>query len=349
MKNFFCGFFLCILIGQGMAQPGQGRGQSDRAPGMAKLVGVVVDEATNTPMEYATVSIYALSDSSLVAGGISDESGKFLIETRPGRFYAEISFLSYNTVTVPELQLMPQELESTDFVHDLGIIELSPAGVELDQVEIRAERSEVQFSLDKKIFNVGKDLANKGGTAEDVLDNVPSVTVDIDGNVSLRGSEGVTILVDGRPSGLIGISNTNGLRSLPANSIEKIEVITNPSARYQAEGMAGIINIILKKGSQSGWNGNLDLTAGHPARYGASGNINYRTGHFNWFANYAFNYRDRPGKGIQYQELYQEDTTFITDQIREFSRKGISNTIRFGGRLFFLPKRESHRFIYVQV
>jgi len=114
----------------------------------------------------------------------------------------------------------------------------------LSQVEIRAEKSETQFSLDKKIFNVGKDLAGRGGSAEEILDNVPSVAVDIEGNVSLRGSGNVKILIDGRPSGLVGGGNSNGLRQLPANMIDKVEVITNPSAKYEADGMAGIINII---------------------------------------------------------------------------------------------------------
>jgi outer membrane receptor protein involved in Fe transport len=327
--------FLCFhVFGQNRAKrPGGGQGRQN-----ITLIGSVIDAETSTPLEYATISVFSKRDSSIVAGGISDEMGKFSIPTRPGKLYAEVSFISYQTYLIDAIEFDFENLKATNFKHDLGFISLSADGVQLDQVEIRAERSEVQFSLDKKIFNVGKDLANRGGTAEDILDNVPSVTVDIEGNVSLRGSTGVTILVDGRPSSLIGISNTNGLRSLPANSIEKVEVITNPSARYQAEGMAGIINIILKKGEKSGWNGNIDLTGGIPSRYGISGNFNYRTGPLNWFANYGFNFRDRPGEANQYQEVYRGDTTFITDQIRDFKRKGISHNVRFGADYFFSPK-----------
>ena len=214
----------------------------------AKIFGTVLNAETNVPLEYATVAVFSSRDSSLVAGGITDADGKFTIQVKPGPVYVDISFLSFKTHVFSSYDLDPVVLRENGFQHDLGTILLASDGVQLDQVEIRAERSEMEFSLDKKVFNVGKDLANRGGTAEDILDNVPSVTVDIEGTVSLRGNTGVTILVDGRPSGLIGISNTNGLRSLPANSIAKIEVITNPSARYEAEGTAGIINIILKKG-----------------------------------------------------------------------------------------------------
>ncbi len=132
----------------------------------------------------------------------------------------------------------------------------------LDVVEVRAEKSQMQISLDKRVFNVGKDLANRGGTADDLLDNIPSVAVDIEGNVSLRGNENVKILVDGKPSGLIGVGNSNGLRQFPSSMIDRVEVITNPSARYEAEGVAGIINIILRKDNNNGFNGSFDATAG---------------------------------------------------------------------------------------
>ena len=141
----------------------------------------------------------------------------------------------------------------------------------------------MELKLDKKIYNVGKDLTVRGGTVSDVLDNVPSVSVDVEGNVSLRGNENVRILINGKPSGLVGLNSTDALRQLPAESIERVEVITSPSARYDAEGTAGILNIILRRSKLQGLNGAMTVNAGHPTSAGISGNINYRTGDFNFF------------------------------------------------------------------
>ena len=134
----------------------------------------------------------------------------------------------------------------------------------LDEVEIIAERTTVEIKLDKKIYNVGKDLTVRGGTVSDVLDNVPSVSVDVEGNVSLRGNDDVRILINGKPSGLVGLNSTEALRQLPAESIERVEVITSPSARYDAEGTAGILNIILRRSKLQGLNGAITLNSGFP-------------------------------------------------------------------------------------
>ena len=138
------------------------------------------------------------------------------------------------------------------------------------EVVVQAEKSYMQLSLDKKIFNVGKDLANAGGSASDILTNIPSVSVDPEGNVKLRGSDNVRILIDGKPSGLVSFKGAGGLQQLPASLIERVEIITNPSARYEAEGNAGIINIVLKKDKQQGFNGSIELITGYPANFGAA-------------------------------------------------------------------------------
>ena len=132
------------------------------------------------------------------------------------------------------------------------------------------------MALYKKIFNVGKDLANAGGTAADILSNIPSVAVDVEGNVSLRGSNSVRILIDGKPSGLVSIKGGSGLQQLQGSMIEKVEIITNPSARYEAEGMGGIINIVLKKERKEGFNGSFDVVAGYPENFGIAANVDYR-------------------------------------------------------------------------
>ena len=170
------------------------------------IKGTITDLETGNPLEYATISVFDKRDSSLVSGGLTDTKGAFVVSSKPGRLYIVAEYIAYAPLTV-DVPFDRDKLRSGNRTIDLGSLQLTQSGIELGEVEIRAEKSETQFSLDKRVFNVGKDLANRGGTAEDILDNVPSVTVDIDGNVSLRGSTNVRMLIDGRPSGLIGVDN----------------------------------------------------------------------------------------------------------------------------------------------
>ena len=324
----------CFGMVRAQHSPGMvpGGGAPDN-PAKAVIKGLVVDADTEAPLEFATVTVFNQKDSSLVNGGITDDKGQFFIEVKPGTYRVSVEFLAYQPLVIDNIVLSRENP-----VADLGKIRLVPDAETLTQVEVVAEKSQMQLSLDKRIFNVGKDLSNAGGTAEDILDNVPSVTVDIDGNVSLRGSANVRILVDGKPSSLVGISGTNGLKQLPANMIDRIEVVTNPSAKYEAEGMAGIINIVLKKQNRQGFNGSFDLTGGIPESYGATANLNYRRDRFNFFVNYGINKRNRIGGGNQYTEFFSNDTTFITRQDRDNDRGGLSNNIRFGADYYFNPK-----------
>ena len=294
------------------------------------IKGKVVDADTKAPLEFATVTLFNQADSSMVTGTITEQDGGFSFKVNPGNYYLQIEFIGFQSFTINDLVLGRDNRSM-----NLGEISLSTEAEILEAIEVRAEKSTMQLSLDKKVFNVGKDLANQGGTAADVLDNVPSVTVDVEGNVELRGAGGVRILVDGKPSGLIGISNTDGLRNLPANMIDKIEVVTNPSARYEAEGMSGIINIVLKKDRKKGLNGSIDVNTGYPTNHGAALNMNYRSGKFNWFTNYAVRYRRGPGQGDTYQEFYEGDNIFITENQSRRTRGGLSNNIRFGADYFF--------------
>ncbi|MCK6691607.1 MAG: TonB-dependent receptor [Thermoanaerobaculia bacterium] len=295
------------------------------------LRGKVVDAQTQVPLEFATVAVHRLPDSTLANGGLTDPGGVFSLALKPGLYYVRIDYLSYKTRFVGNIDLRKAQDEL-----DLGIIALEPSASALEEVVISAEKSQLQFGLDKKVFNVGKDLANKGGSAADILDNVPSVTVDVEGNVSLRGSENVRILIDGKPSGLVSFGS-NGLRQLPANMIDRVEIVTNPSARYEAEGMAGIINIVLKKEQAPGFHGAIDLTAGYPQEYGASLNLNYRRKRFNFFANYGLRYNQSPGSGSQYLSFFRNDTTFITELDQDRTRGGLSNNLRLGADYFFNP------------
>ena len=293
------------------------------------IKGTLQDESTQQPLEFATISVHALQDSALIAGGVTDLDGNFSIKSKSEKIYLALDFIGYQTIKVSNIPS-----PNAAGVIDMEIIPLSPGGVKLDDIEITAERSETTFALDKKVFTVGKDLANRGGTAQEILDNVPSVTVDVEGNVSLRGTENVRILIDGKPSGLIGIGESGGLRAIPSNMIAQVEVVTNPSAKYEAAGTAGIINIVLKKDKRSGFNGSFETTLGNPAQYGIGGNINYRSGKVNWFASYNLQYREGPGSGKIYQNYYQGDSTLITQIDREMARTGLSHNMRFGADYF---------------
>ncbi|MEL6863083.1 MAG: TonB-dependent receptor [Bacteroidota bacterium] len=327
--------FLLLSANLTLAQQRGGGPNSQRpnAQVKAQIKGQVVDGQNGQALEYGTLTLYSMRDSAMITGGVSDLDGRFVIEARPGRFYAKVEFISYASTVIGDIILKPGQMTL-----DLGIIKLYPDAAVLAEVEVRAEKSEMQMTLDKKVFNVGKDLANIGGTASDILDNVPSVQVDVEGNVSLRGSGNVRILVNGRPSGLVGVGDTDGLRQIPSNLIDKIEVITNPSARYEAEGMTGIINIVLRKERKVGINGSFDFTVGYPDNYATAINLNYRRDKVNLFANYGLRYRRNPGSGALNQRSIRNDTTFALTEDRDHLRGGWSNSFRFGSDFFINPK-----------
>lgn len=294
--------------------------------GKPKISGIVQDDK-NEAVPYAAVAVFNSSDSSLVSGSTTDAMGKFAIAAKPGNYYVRVSFLSYEPKFISNINLKRGG-------SDLGTIVLSSGTLALDEVQITAEKSQMKLNLDKRVLTVGKDLANAGSNAAQIMDNIPSVNVDVEGNVSLRGSENVRILVNGKPSGLVGISSTDALRQMQGNMIESIEVITNPSARYDAEGEVGIINIILKKDRRKGVNGSFQLTGGYPLDLGSSFMLNYRKNKINMFTSYGLNYDKTPGAGVTYQEFRQQDTTYITERTREHLRGGLSHNVRMGADYF---------------
>lgn len=298
-----------------------------------KIVGRVISADAGEALDFATVSLFAKKDSALITGGVTNEKGEFSLDALPGLYFAKVEFISFKATVIDNIDLKDGQRKL-----DLGVIELKSDATTLAEVEVRAEKSTMQMSLDKRVFNVGKDLANRGNSVTELLDNVPSVSVDIDGNVSLRGRDNVRILINGKPSGLIGNGDANGLRQLPANLIEKIEVITNPSARYDAEGMTGIINIVLRKETKGGLNGSFDVNTGNPHNHGAAVNLNYRQDKVNLFANVGTRFRQSPGDRSLYQEFYRNDTTFILVETGDRRRGGLSTTYRFGLDYYFSPK-----------
>ncbi|SFC81918.1 Outer membrane receptor proteins, mostly Fe transport [Zunongwangia mangrovi] len=262
------------------------------------ISGKVIDNDLEVPLEYATVSITDVNDPSKVTGGVTDIDGNFAIEVAKGTYNIEVEFISY------ESKIFKNRTVNSDL--NLGTIALGVSSASLDEVVVRAETTQVDVRLDKKIYNIGKDLTTAGGTVSDALNNVPSVSVDVEGGISLRGNENVRILINGKPSAMAGFGSTDVLSQLPADAIERVEVITSPSARYDAEGTAGILNIILRKDKTLGFNGSLTLTGGDPANAGASANINYRTEKFNLFNTTGYRYRESPGNGYNETEYFEE-------------------------------------------
>lgn len=262
-----------------------------------KITGKVLEKMSKQPLEYATISIMLPNDTKVIAGGITNPKGEFDIAVSPGTYDIKVEFISFKSTEIKQKNIQSDT--------NLGIVNLSEDAAQLNEVVIRAEKSTVEIKLDKKVYNVGQDMMVKGGTVSDVLDNVPSVSVDTEGNVSLRGSDNIRILIDGRPSNAINVAEA--LRQLPADAIDKVEVITNPSARYDAEGGSGIINIVLKKGKNQGFNGTLIASTGLPETYGLSANVNYKTEKLNYFATAGYNYRTNEGRGLTNTAYFNPD------------------------------------------
>jgi outer membrane receptor protein involved in Fe transport len=268
---------------------------------VVRIRGQVLDEHKNA-IPYASAALYKAADSSMVGGAVTDEAGKFEIETKTGAYYLKITFLSFEEHVVPLPNVTSQDTE-------LGAITLKSGSKLLEEVEITGEKSQMELQLDKRVFNVGKDLSNSGGSAADILSNLPSVNVEPDGTVSLRGSENVRILIDGRPSGLTS-RDPDALRKLQGNLVERVEIITNPSSRYDAAGEVGIINIIMKKNQDKGVHGSVTGNVGYPAFYGGSYVLNVRRKNINVFSSYGLDYRKRPGYGQSYQQFLGTDSSY---------------------------------------
>ncbi len=328
MQTYIKTLFLFFLIGTMLpCVPVLAQNQKS----LLEIKGNLVDADNQEALPYATITLFQTQDSSMVSGGITDERGTFSLQAPAGNYFATINFMGYASKNISELSLDPGQK-----ILDLGEISINAQTTDLDEVVVKGEKDFVELALDKKVFNVSQDPINAGRTAADILGNLPSVTLDGQGNVSLRGSNNVQILIDGKPSGLLSFDGAEGLRQLQGGLVDNIEIITNPSARYQAEGMAGIINIVLKKERSQGINGSFDFTVGQPDNYGAAINMNYRRENLNFFVNYGLIYRDieNPHNSL-YQEVYGEDTAFITRQ-RNISRQTVlNNNIQLGADYFF--------------
>ena len=341
MKNYLILLFFIptFILAQGYGRPGF-------RPQLT-VNGLVLDSLSNEPLAFAAISFLNPQDDKLVTGGICNDQGVFIIEAVPlGRYKLIIEYMGYTPKIIDEVKLRPNKngskntSESTntsvDFEIDLGVFYISKSINQLEEIELIEDKPFVVQGIDRKIFNVDQDLTSSGSTAIELMEKLPSVEVDIDGNLSLRGSTQVRLYIDGKPSML---SASDLLETMPSSMIESVELITNPSAKYSPEGMAGIINIVLKKNNKAGFNGNTSFTFGFPTRNNFTGLLNRRSDKFNIFASYSI--MDRIGG---FESESEKHTYFSEDTFDLYQDKwGVSNrkSHTFKGGIDFTPNESS--------
>jgi hypothetical protein len=314
--------FLISLCIQTQAQmPGMGGAggmKNMKDPKLGRVFGKVLDSKTKKPVEYASVQVLWYSKDSLLNGGLVKENGDFAIDGLPsfGQVRVRIKFIGYKDFTQKVYIVPPDKIDQ-----DLGNIKLEEDEKLLTEVEVTAEKSAVVLSIDKRTYNVEKDLSVKGGTAVDVMKNIPGLTVDADGNVQLR-NQGPNIYVDGRPTTLT-------LQQIPADQIDRVEIITNPSVKYDASATGGILNIIMKKNNKPGYNGMVMGYIGTSDRYGGMANINIKEGsHWNVSAMYSFNQAINNTKG--FTKRTQLDSGITTGHYNQENATTMFNMFNFG-------------------
>ena len=320
MRQILLIFTFLISLINILAQPGGDRRSAMMNAKEGKLTGTIIDVSDNSPMEFTSVALYRSRDSSLITGSISGPDGTFTMTELPyGKFYLIANFMGYDKTYIDDILISPRQKNP-----DAGKIPLKPSVQQLDEVEIIADQSHVQYKIDRKVINVGQDINAATGTAADVLRNTPSVSVDIDGNVSVRGSENFTVLIDGKPTPLSG---NDALQQIPASAIRNIEIITNPSAKYDPDGMAGIINIVSKKNALKGFSGIINAKVGTGDKYSGDFLINYRNDKFSAYMGGSL--RDETYRGeMYYLKEFRKGDTIHYDEL-----DGSRNRIRTGKEL----------------
>jgi len=292
----------------------------------AKITGTVLEKETNAAIELANISILNVSDQP-VASAVTNAKGEFSLLVVPGTYTVKIAFIGYKEKTLANLPFQNDQI--------LPSVHLEPDPMLLEAVDVKGEKSTLEYQLDKKVFNVGKDLVSKGGSATDLLNNVPSVSVGANGAVSLRGNSAVRILINGKPSVLTA---NNGLEQIPSENIEKVEVITNPSARYDSEGTAGIINIVLKKNKNSGFGSSVQVTTGVPDNHALGFNVSYKTEKINLFSDFRYRYMRFLGEDSGFRTSFANNTLSFLDQTTDRERNFKTLNIYLGGDYYINDK-----------
>lgn len=318
----------------------------------ATISGRVCESTTGEPMQFATVALFNMADTNItVAGTTTDNEGRFNFrDINPGNYFVEVSFIGFKNARTP---LFYHE-QSTD----LGTLELVATEILLDDVTISGKQDVFTHAIDKKVYQVEQDILSESGNATEILQNIPSVSVDVNGNVSLRGSSNILFLVNGRPSALLRRSAASALQQIPAATIERFEVITNPSAKYKPDGTGGIINIILKKETQQGINGQLTVNAGNEKRYNGNLMLNYGTEDLNLFANYSIRHSNRSvfytdqrtnrdPSGTEILSFYTEDGNSTNNSLSHVVSAGANyqindfNSVELSGTWFYQNTQHS--------
>ncbi len=290
------------------------------------ITGQIIDAQTKQKIEYCNVVLFRFRDSSMAAGTITNKEGRFVLDNiTPGFYRLRASYIGYETRTIDSIRIFPQNLNV-----DLGIAALDEKTIDLNNVVVVGEKEVIINNLDKKVINVEKDLTSVGGSAVDVVQNIPSVTVDADGNVSYRGNQNIRILIDGKPSELLGLGSGDVLSNIPASQIESVELVTNPSARYDPEGTGGILNIILKKKLDSGVNGNISVTGGTGDKFNGSLNLNYRISSINFFASIDSRYNNTENNGTTNRENFFSGNNAFLDQVSSGLFNHFGNNVTAG-------------------
>jgi outer membrane receptor protein involved in Fe transport len=281
----------------------------------------IQDKNSGDFLPFATITLRNPANNKLIGGAVSDERGKAIIQSSVSNVEIQVDYVGFETL------IFTKALSKRT---DLGSLQLTPKENQLTGIDLVGRRSDVEIRLDKRVYNVGQNLNAKGTNVSDVLENIPSLSLDLEGNLELRGSTNVRILIDGKPSGLVGLNGITALADLPAESIERVEVITAPSARYQAEGSSGIVNIILAKNTLKGLNGVFNVSGGKFDSYGANASLNYKVGKFNFFTNSG--YGDNTNLGGAYQEnTYMPVGTYDKFyERRSFDRRRVGSNVNLG-------------------
>ncbi len=302
---------------------------------LINLTGTVKDSLNLNPIEYASISLYDFKKNEIIMGAITDESGIFTLKNIPnGIFKIEVNYIGYKKYTIPNITI--SETNSKEIDNDLGTIFLALSAIKFSEINTLGEQPNIINTIDKKIINVDESLIANSGTANDIFINIPSIDIDIDGNIFLRGDKNVTILIDGQFSGLTQINRHGNINNIPASIISQIEIITNPSAKYDPDGAGGIINIILKKDNSFGSNGLVSISAGQYHNYNISGMINFRKNKFNIYSNGSIRYDNILNKGERtYRYFYPNFVLPTISQKINREKKPILGSLELGYDYFF--------------
>ncbi len=322
----FLFFFLVILA----LASGQ-RPQRSQGPAVGVISGRIIDEYSSKPLEYANILVYRRADSSYINGTATDEKGNFILRNiPPGRFYLDVKFMGYIDKHLSNISVSRVQQHV-----DLGEISLKRTVLDAEGVDVIADRLLVEYQIDRKVVNVSQDYVNMAGTAVDILENVPSLTVDLEGNVSLRGSSSFTVLIDNRPTAL---DANDALQQIPASTIENIEIITNPSAKYDPDGMSGIINVITRKRRLEGISGIINTSGGLESKYGGDILLNYRNHKYNLSLGTNFNLRSNPGSSESVNKTYIGDSTSIIESAGTSDSERRRMGLNAEAQLFLSPR-----------